>query len=179
MGGNEEGFFASLRMTANTNNNTDTTNTNDNTISINTTDTNSTANNNAGTDTTNTNINTTDTTNHTNTSNDCPYRRELGGGEPWWRRVATDPRKPDEGSGTRKTGPDWHAGMTAKGRDGDAPGLAFFWAHAQSRSRIARAASLVRSLFSPAGPTQDGHPWSHGHAAINSCVRRNRSLCAR
>src|SRR5664279_2501878 len=37
--------------------------------------------------------------------------------------------------------------------------------------RIARATSLDRSLLSPAGPTHDGHPLSHGQAAISSRVR--------
>ena len=45
-------------------------------------------------------------------------------------------------------------------------------AHEQRRSKMASAASLVRSLFSPAGPTHDGQPLSHGQPAINSCVRR-------
>src|ERR1700735_1150265 len=38
------------------------------------------------------------------------------------------------------------------------------------RCRMASAASLVRSLFSPAGPTHDGQPLSHGQASISSRV---------
>ncbi len=45
--------------------------------------------------------------------------------------------------------------------------------HAQRCSKSLSATSLVLSLFSPAGPTHDGHPCSHGHARINSRVRRN------
>ena len=41
-----------------------------------------------------------------------------------------------------------------------------------SRSKIASAASLARSPVSPAGPTHDGHPFSHGQPAMSSRVRR-------
>src|ERR1700722_1374541 len=50
-------------------------------------------------------------------------------------------------------------------------------AHAQIRSRIASATSLVRSLFSLAGPTHEGQPLSQGHAEISSRVRRSKSSC--
>jgi len=60
----EEGFFASLRMTANTNNNT---------ISINTTHTTNTHTTSNFNNTNTTNTKTTDTTNNTNTSNDRRY----------------------------------------------------------------------------------------------------------
>ena len=46
--------------------------------------------------------------------------------------------------------------------------------HEHRRLRMARAASLVRSLFIPAGPTQDGQPLSQGHDAISSRVRCNK-----
>ena len=39
---------------------------------------------------------------------------------------------------------------------------------------LAPLPSCVRPV-SPAGPTHDGHPLSHGHATINSRVRRNSS----
>jgi hypothetical protein len=42
--------------------------------------------------------------------------------------------------------------------------------HAPRRLRMAKAASLARSPRSPAGPTQDGQPFSQGQAAISSRV---------
>ena len=42
--------------------------------------------------------------------------------------------------------------------------------YAPRRERIASAASFARSPRSPTGPTHDGHPFSHGHAAISSRV---------
>src|SRR5579872_2388929 len=51
--------------------------------------------------------------------------------------------------------------------------------YAPRRDRIARAASLARSPRSPTGPTQDGQPFSHGHAAINSRVFASKRLWAR
>jgi hypothetical protein len=51
--------------------------------------------------------------------------------------------------------------------------------YAPRRERIASAASLARSPRSPTGPTQDGQPFSHGHAAMSSRVLASSRLCAR
>src|SRR5216683_1262462 len=42
--------------------------------------------------------------------------------------------------------------------------------HAHNRSRMANAASFAHGARSPAGPTHDGHPCSHPHAAMSSRV---------
>jgi hypothetical protein len=43
--------------------------------------------------------------------------------------------------------------------------------HAHNRPRIASATFFVLSLRSPAGPTHEGHPFSHGQALMSSRVR--------
>src|SRR5208283_1934318 len=48
-----------------------------------------------------------------------------------------------------------------------------------NRSKIASADSFALGAKSPAGPTQDGQPASHGHAWINSRVFSTNNLCAR
>src|SRR5882724_13691805 len=53
------------------------------------------------------------------------------------------------------------------------------FAHPQTLSKIASAASLARGTKSPAGPTHDGHPSSHSHPAINSRVFPISSPCSR
>src|ERR1700674_906136 len=43
-----------------------------------------------------------------------------------------------------------------------------------NRPRIASATFFVLSLRSPAGPTHEGHPFSHGQALMSSRVRSSR-----
>src|SRR6267378_6505400 len=49
--------------------------------------------------------------------------------------------------------------------------------YAPRHERIANAASFARSPRSPTGPTHDGQPFSHGHAAINSRVLESSKVC--
>src|SRR6266478_987657 len=51
--------------------------------------------------------------------------------------------------------------------------------HAHNRSRMASVASFARGAKSPAGPTHDGHPCSHPHAAMSSRVFCTSNSCAR
>ena len=51
--------------------------------------------------------------------------------------------------------------------------------YAPRRERIASAASFARSPRSPTGPTQDGHPFSQGHAEISSRVFASSKSCVR
>ena len=56
------------------------------------------------------------------------------------------------------------------------PMVLFFVARAFQRDsslRIRAATSFPRSPTSPAGPTHDGHPWSHGQAASSRDVSLN------
>src|SRR6266576_652701 len=48
--------------------------------------------------------------------------------------------------------------------------------YAPRHERIANAASLARSPRSPTGPTHEGQPFSHGHAAISSRVLESSKL---
>jgi alkanesulfonate monooxygenase SsuD/methylene tetrahydromethanopterin reductase-like flavin-dependent oxidoreductase (luciferase family) len=48
--------------------------------------------------------------------------------------------------------------------------------HAHKRPRIASATSFVLSLWSPAGPTHEGHPFSHEQAQVSSRVRSSSTF---
>src|SRR6266404_6570018 len=57
------------------------------------------------------------------------------------------------------------------------PYLSLWFFYAPRRERIARAASFARSPRSPTGPTHEGQPFSHGHAAISSRVLESSKVC--
>src|SRR6267378_7310696 len=57
------------------------------------------------------------------------------------------------------------------------PYLSLWFCYAPRRERIASAASFARSPRSPTGPTHEGQPLSHRHAAISSRVLESSKLC--